>query len=124
MYWNYKRRWFIFCQGNLSHLTGFQNILTTAQYMRHAVRFNCRSNDGYLSCLHYVQSLISRGMERRLVRTQTQLTTVVRHFLCLSRTDLMRYHFKFHQNGFETTLALGELVLLQSFGEQAFSVIV
>jgi hypothetical protein len=59
-----------------------------------------------------------------LVQTQTELTTVVTSFLCLSRTDLTRFHFEFHQNGFETTLALGGAVLLQSFGERAFPVIV
>jgi len=45
-------------------------------------------------------------------------------FLCLSRTDLTRFHFEFRQNGFETTCALGEGIVPQSFVVRAFRVIV
>jgi len=99
-----------------------------AQYMCQAVsQFRYHFNDAYLG----VFSLSTKSRILRhgtwclcLVQTQTELTTVVTSFLCLSRTDLTRFHFEFHQNGFETTLAFGEAVLLQSFGERAFPVIV
>ena len=98
----------------------------SAQYMCQAVsQFYCHFNDIYLDV--FILSTKSRTLRhgtRCLVQTQAELTMVVTSFLCLSRTDFTRFHFEFHQNGFETTLALGEAVLLQSFGERAFPVVV
>jgi len=118
----------IFCQGNLFNFNRFPLYIDAAQYMcQPDSQFHWHFNDVCL-CV-FTLSTKSRSLRhgtRCLVQTQTELTTVMTSFFFVSFQN-WSYEISFRIPPkwlLKRLLLWGEVVLLRSFAERVFPVIV